>query len=215
MTGNGSGKIPLVHANRDSVNGSASGQNRLRRVVVLGIGNVLLSDEGVGVHVIRALAQRYVETDELEIVDGGTAGMELLPLLEGADHLIVVDAIRFGQPPASIVRLEREQVPAYFKTKLSPHQVGLSDVLAALAFKGAAPCRVVLIGVQPVKLLLGLELSYEVNACLQDVASMVTAELAAIGQAPHRSGDGCSTLGGEMGPGNLQKHPPLPHLPHP
>jgi hydrogenase maturation protease len=69
-------------------------------------------------------------------------------------------------------------VPAYFKTKLSPHQVGLSDVLAALAFKGTIPGQVVLIGVQPVKLSLGMDLSPEVNARLEEVVSMVQAELA-------------------------------------
>lgn len=147
------------------------------RVLVLGIGNELLSDEGVGIHALRALASQYDVDGEVELVDGGTTGMELLPQLEGAGHLIVVDAVRAGQPPASIVRLEGEQVPAYFKTKLSPHQVGLCDVLAALAFKGSAPRRVVLIGVQPVTMAVGLELSPEVEARLGDVVSFVVAEL--------------------------------------
>ncbi len=178
MTGESSGEIPLLSFVKDSVHGPVLEEELPERTVVLGIGNVLLSDEGVGVHAIKALAQRYEETKQVEIVDGGTAGMELLPLLEGAHHLIVVDAIRCGQPPASIVRLEGEQVPAYFKTKLSPHQVGLSDVLAALAFKGTIPGQVVLIGVQPVKLSLGMDLSPEVNARLEEVVSMVQAELA-------------------------------------
>jgi hydrogenase maturation protease len=178
VTGESSGEIPLLSFVKDSVHGPVLEEELPERTVVLGIGNVLLSDEGVGVHAIKALAQRYEETKQVEIVDGGTAGMELLPLLEGAHHLIVVDAIRCGQPPASIVRLEGEQVPAYFKTKLSPHQVGLSDVLAALAFKGTIPGQVVLIGVQPVKLSLGMDLSPEVNARLEEVVSMVRAELA-------------------------------------
>jgi hydrogenase maturation protease len=178
VTGESSGEIPLLSFVKDSVHGPVLEEELPERTVVLGIGNVLLSDEGVGVHAIKALAQRYEETKQVEIVDGGTAGMELFPLLEGAHHLIVVDAIRCGQPPASIVRLEGEQVPAYFKTKLSPHQVGLSDVLAALAFKGTIPGQVVLIGVQPVKLSLGMDLSPEVNARLEEVVSMVQAELA-------------------------------------
>jgi hydrogenase maturation protease len=153
------------------------------KVVILGIGNVLLSDEGVGVHAVRALVERYDLADEVEVVDGGTTGMELLPELEGAEHLIVIDAIRAGQPPASVVRLEGDQVPAFFKTKLSPHQVGLSDVLASLAFKGAAPGYVVLIGVQPVTLALGMELSPQVKARLEDVVILVVAELAASGHA--------------------------------
>ncbi len=178
MTRRSTGEIPLPSIVKDSVRGSVVEEELPERTVVLGIGNVLLSDEGVGVHAIKVLAQRYEQSNQVEFVDGGTAGMELLPLLEGAHHLIVVDAIRCGQPPASIVRLEGEQVPAYFKTKLSPHQIGLSDVLAALAFKGTVPGQVVLVGVQPVKLSLGMELSPEVSVRLEEVVSMVETELA-------------------------------------
>ncbi len=153
----------------------------MSKAIVLGIGNVLLSDEGVGVHAVKALVQQYDLGKDVEVVDGGTTGMELLPDLEGADHLVVIDAIRAGQPRASVVRLEGDQVPAFFKTKISPHQVGLSDVLAALAFKGHAPAHVVLIGVQPVTLSLGMNLSPEVNARLDDVLTLVVRELATCG----------------------------------
>jgi hydrogenase maturation protease len=151
------------------------------RVVVLGIGNLLMSDEGIGVHAVEALQRRFVLPDIVEVVDGGTTGMELLPDLQGAGHLIVIDAVRVGKPPGSVVRLEGDAVPAFFKTKLSPHQVGLSDVLAALRFSGSAPEHVVLIGVQPVSLDLKMELSPEVAARLDQVLDLVTAELAAIG----------------------------------
>ncbi len=153
----------------------------MSKIVVLGIGNVLLSDEGVGVHAVKALLQRYDLSAGVEVVDGGTTCMELLPELEGAEYLIVVDAIRIGRPPGSIVRLEGDQVPAFFKTKLSPHHVGLSDILAALAFKGSVPSHVGLIGVQPVTLSLGMELSPEVKARLDEVVGLVVAELAASG----------------------------------
>ncbi|HIJ38531.1 MAG TPA: HyaD/HybD family hydrogenase maturation endopeptidase [Rhodospirillaceae bacterium] len=153
------------------------------RVVVLGIGNVLMTDEGVGVHAIEALQNRYRLSDEVEVVDGGTTGMELLPMLHGVDHLIVVDAVRVGKPPASIVRLVDDDVPAFFKTKLSPHQVGLSDVLAALRFGGGAPQSVVLIGVQPVSLDLAMALSPEVAARMDEVLALVVSELVALGQS--------------------------------
>jgi hydrogenase maturation protease len=151
------------------------------RVVVLGIGNVLMSDEGIGVHAVEALQQRFVLPDNVEVVDGGTTGMELFPDLQGAQHLIVVDAVRVGEPPGTVVRLEGDEVPAFFKTKISPHQVGLSDVLAALRFSGGAPDHVVLIGVQPVSLELSMELSPQVAALIDQVLGMVTHELAAIG----------------------------------
>ena len=156
------------------------------RVVVLGIGNMLLSDEGVGVHAVEALQKAFVLPDDVEVVDGGTTGMELLPTLHGTDHLIVVDAVRVGKPPATVVRLVDDEVPAFFKTKLSPHQVGLSDVLAALRFGGGGPEHVVLIGVQPVSLDLSMELSPAVAACMDEVLDLVTAELGAIGRPATR-----------------------------
>lgn len=157
-----------------------SGVMRMR-VVVLGIGNVLMSDEGIGVHAVEALQQRYQLPDNVEVVDGGTTGMELLPDLHGAEQLIVVDAVRVGQPPATVVRMEGDEVPEFFKTKLSPHQVGLCDVLAALRFSGGAPERVVLIGVQPVSLEMKMELSPEVAERMDHILELLTGELAAIG----------------------------------
>jgi len=160
------------------MNDSMTMDRESERVMVLGIGNVLMSDEGVGCHAIKSLIERYDFADDVEVMDGGTTGMELLPLLEGVEHLIVVDAVRCGQPPATVVRLEGEQVPVFFKTKISPHQVGLSDVLAALSFKGSAPGRVVVIGVQPVTFDLAMELSPEVKARIDDVVDLIVLELA-------------------------------------
>ncbi|MDR3435181.1 HyaD/HybD family hydrogenase maturation endopeptidase [Telmatospirillum sp.] len=151
------------------------------RVVVLGIGNVLMSDEGIGVHAVDALQKRFALHDDVEVIDGGTTGMELLPDLEGAQYLVVIDAVRVGKPAGSVVRLEGDEVPAFFKTKLSPHQVGLSDVLAALRFSGGAPDHVILIGVQPASLDMGMDLSPTVAARMDEVLDLVTTELATIG----------------------------------
>ncbi|MDR3737006.1 MAG: HyaD/HybD family hydrogenase maturation endopeptidase [Acidobacteriaceae bacterium] len=162
--------------------GAREGSSLPSRVVVLGIGNTLMGDEGVGVHAVQTLLQRYDLAEQVAVIDGGTAGMELLPELENIDHLIVIDAVRCGQPPASVARMAGEQVPAFFKTKLSPHQVGLSDVLAALRFKGTAPGSIVLIGVQPKCMELGMELSPEVQTSLERVLTLVVGELAEAGQ---------------------------------
>jgi len=156
---------------------STSAPHKPRSAVVLGIGNTLMQDEGVGVHAVKALVRRYELDLSVRVVDGGTSCMELLPTLEGVDLLIVVDAVRMGQPPASVHRLEGDQVPTFFKTKLSPHQVGLSDLLATLAFLGSTPERIVLIGVQPVSLSLGMELSPEVKAQLEEMVRLVVSEL--------------------------------------
>ena len=119
--------------------------------------------------------------DGVDVVDGGTSGMDMLDLIDGRDHLIVVDAVSTGAPPATVVRLTDEDVPAFFRTKISPHQLGLSDVLAALTILDSAPAAITLIGIVPVALDLGLELSPTIAARLDDLVEMVRTDLAALG----------------------------------
>jgi hydrogenase maturation protease len=151
------------------------------RVVVLGIGNILLSDEGVGVRVVERLEHDYRLPDVVEVIDGGTCGMEMLEQLEDLDALIVVDCVRFGQPPATPVLLKGDDVPVFFKTKLSPHQVSLSDVLASLEFTSRAPKRTVIVGIQPASMELGMDLTPAVAARVDELLAMTVAELRAIG----------------------------------
>lgn len=151
------------------------------RIVVLGIGNILMTDEGVGPHTTAALERRYALPESVEVIDGGTAGMELIRHLSGVDHLIVVDSVRVHQPPATVVKMTGEQVPAFFRTRLSPHQVGLSDLLATLTVLGESPGTVTLIGVQPVSFEMGMDLSPEVAAKLDGIVEMVAEELRGFG----------------------------------
>jgi hydrogenase maturation protease len=151
------------------------------RIVVLGVGNILLSDEGVGVRVVERLEREYRLPPEVEIIDGGTCGMEMLEQLEDLDALIVVDCVRFGQPPATPVLLKGDDVPVFFKTKLSPHQVSLSDVLASLEFTNRAPKRTVIIGIQPASMELSMELTLVVNARMDEMLDMTLTELRAVG----------------------------------
>jgi hydrogenase maturation protease len=151
------------------------------RVVVLGAGNILLSDEGVGVRVIERLPLAYRLPPDVEIIDGGTCGMEMLEDLENLDALIMVDAIRGGKAPGTPIRLAGDAVPVFFKTKLSPHQIGLSDVLATLELIGKAPKYTVILGIQPVSLALGMELTPEVEEKMPELLRMVADELALLG----------------------------------
>ncbi|EXI67507.1 MAG: Hydrogenase 2 maturation protease [Candidatus Accumulibacter adjunctus] len=153
------------------------------RVVVLGVGNVLLSDEGLGVRAVERLQRTHRLPPEVEVIDGGTSGMELLEQIEGIDALIMVDAIRAGAPPATPIRLAGEALPVFFRTRLSPHQVGLSDVLASLEFLGRSPRHICILGLQPQSLALGMELSREVEEGMPALLGMVTAELASLGLA--------------------------------
>lgn len=151
------------------------------RIVVLGVGNILLSDEGVGVRAVEKLQRDFVLPAGVEVIDGGTTGMEMLEDLACAGHIIIVDAVRSGNAPASIVRLAGEQVPVFFRTKLSPHQIGLSDVLATLVLTGEQPGGVTVIGVEPLSLETAMALSPQVEAVLPEVVSLVVEELRQLG----------------------------------
>lgn len=150
-------------------------------VLVLGAGNILLSDEGIGVRVVEALQDRYRLAQDVEVLDGGTCGMDLLDVIAGRDHLIIVDAVNTGSPPGTLVRLADKDIPAVFRTKSSPHQLGLAEVLALLNLLETAPRHVTVIGVQPQSLDIGLALSPLIESRLEDMLKMLTAELAAIG----------------------------------
>ncbi|MDJ0950885.1 MAG: HyaD/HybD family hydrogenase maturation endopeptidase [Alphaproteobacteria bacterium] len=151
------------------------------RTLVLGLGNILLSDEGVGVRVVEALAADYRVPDEVEIVDGGTSGMDLMETVAGCDCLIVTDAVNADALPGTVLRFADDAVRAFFQTRLSPHQLGLSDLLAALTLTDEAPRRVILIGVVPADLSLGTELSETVAEARDAAAEMVARELDTLG----------------------------------
>jgi hydrogenase maturation protease len=150
------------------------------RVLVLGLGNTLLRDEGVGVRVIQVLAQRYVMPPEVEIVDGGTCGMELLDTIAGCNHLLICDAVRADAPAASLIRLADAQVPALFHNRYSPHQLGVADVLATLSLTDETPDSITLVGVVPKDLALGLELSSEVAQTAERAVECLAYELRAL-----------------------------------
>jgi len=153
-------------------------------VVVLGVGNVLMCDEGVGVHTVKALEERWELPEGVRCVDGGTSTQELLGDLEDLDHLIVIDAVNAGRAPGEVMRLEGEAVPAVFTTKLSPHQIGISDLLATLRFLGRAPRQILLFGVEPAVLTLDLELSPTVAARVPELCALVVDELTRLGLPP-------------------------------
>jgi hydrogenase maturation protease len=151
------------------------------RAVVLGVGNILLSDEGIGVHAVNALAARYELPPEVVVIDGGTSGMDCLDQIASADLLLIADCVRGGHEPGTLVRLGDGELNAFFTTKISPHQVGLSDVLATLNLHGIAPTRTVLIGAEPKSFSLGLEPTPELAAKLPAIVEALAAELKAAG----------------------------------
>lgn len=151
------------------------------KILVLGLGNLLLRDEGVGLHVLRRLETELELPEGLELLDGGTSGMDLLNDLIDRDAVIVIDAIKSAAAPGTVVRLADDEVPAFFQTRFSPHQIGLVDVLAALELMEAKPREVILIGIVPEDLELGLELSPRVAEGAARAFEMALRELRRLG----------------------------------
>lgn len=146
-------------------------------VLVLGIGNLIMMDDGIGVRVVQLLAERFRFPGEVTIVDGGTLGLDLLPKLEGVARLLVVDAVETGKSPGTLVRLSGDDVPFALETKVSPHQMGLKDLLAVASLLGSLPGELVLLGIQPELIELGTDLSPSVEAQLEPLVGNVVKEL--------------------------------------
>jgi hydrogenase maturation protease len=153
----------------------------VRPVLVLGMGNVLLEDEGLGVRALETLNARYRLPDEVELLDGGTSGMSLLDQISGREHLIVLDAVQTGDPPGTLVRLADSDVPVYFSMRISPHQLGLSDVLASLEFSGEKPANVIVLGLVPQSLEMSLDLSGLIQQRLDVLVTAAADELQRLG----------------------------------
>ena len=159
----------------------------MKKTLVLGLGNILLSDDGVGVRVVERLLQEYIFPHEVQVMDGGTLGLDLLHYVEDVDRLLVVDALDVKAKPGTLARLADEEVPAFLAPKISPHQMGLVDLLAASRLSGHLPAELVLWGVQPESLEVGLELSPTVAAQVDSLVERVLAELSQWGASPVRN----------------------------
>ncbi len=159
---------------------------KVGKALVLGLGNILLSDEGLGVRVVQRLGESYRFPPEIRVMDGGTLGLDLLPYLEGVDHLLVIDALELGEEPGTIARLVGDEVPASLSLKISPHQMGLADLLAAARLQGLYPKEVVLLGMQPGSIDPGLDLSPPVEAQVDRLIDEVLMELKGWGYGPCR-----------------------------
>jgi hydrogenase maturation protease len=149
------------------------------KVLILGIGNLILKDEGIGVHVVRALQEKKLPP-ELDIVDGGTATMDLLSVIYESDRIIVIDALKAGGKPGTIYRCLPEDLMETPERPLSLHQLGLLDVLG-MSRRLGANASVVIIGVEPKEISWGLELTEELQAAVPRLIEAVVKELRGLG----------------------------------
>jgi len=148
-------------------------------ILVMGLGNILLSDESAGIKVIENLQARYTIPDTIEVIDGGTMGMELLPYFDGKRRVIIIDAVDAGYPPGTVTRIEN--LPAFFQNRMSPHQIGLIDILALVKLEENVPPELVLFGIQPEKIDAGLDMSSVVKDQIDYLLSKVVEELGTLG----------------------------------
>ena len=147
------------------------------RAVVLGIGNTILTDEAAGVRVVEALEHGYALPANVLAIDGGTSGMEMIEDLSDLDFLIVVDVVKTGAAPGTVVKIDGADIPVFFRSQLSPHQIALPDVLASLELLGTMPKEIVVLGVEPISLELGMEMTTTVAERIPQLVGMVVGEL--------------------------------------
>lgn len=148
------------------------------RVLVLGVGNLLLKDEGFGVRVIQAMEERGVPLPpDVTLMDGGTAGFALMNPIAEAERVVVVDVVKGGQPPGTMYRFDTKELGVKRMPMDSLHQVDFYQVLEALEQTGERPEQVVVIGCEPKVIDVGLDLSPEVAGQIDKAIDLVLAEL--------------------------------------
>ena len=148
------------------------------RTLIYGAGNTLVSDEGFGVHLVDYLQRRWAFPAEVELLDGGTLGIMTGYKVEEVDHLILVDVLDVSGPPGEIRRYDlHDLLLDRLPVKLSPHQIGIQEMLSLSALRGRLPRSATLFGVIPASYAAGLELSPPLVAALEPVAALVVAEL--------------------------------------
>lgn len=157
-------------------------------VVVLGLGNLLMEDEGVGIHALRTLQEEYSFEPQIELIDGGTSGLDLLPFFKADGRMIMLDAMTFDQPPGTIGRVENEDILARLNTKTSVHHLGLSDLMAMARLTEVVPKEIILFGVQPESIELEVELTETVKNAIPKLIVYVIEQLKAWGVTASKKG---------------------------
>jgi hydrogenase maturation protease len=152
-----------------------------QRILILGVGNVLLKDEGVGVRIIHELEARFDFAPNVRLVDGGVLGLSLMGTMMEADQVIVVDAVRGGDEPGTLYRFDWEAKPEHIQYKDTLHQIDLMETMGTLPLIGDPP-KVTVLGVEYEDIdNWGLELTPKVEKAVEPLLALVVKELAALG----------------------------------
>jgi len=144
------------------------------RTLVLGLGNRVMTDDSAGLVALERFRECYEVPDCVDYMDGGTLGLDLLVYMEGYGNILICDCVmRRGDSPGSVLRVEEAEVEAIFQKCLSPHQMGLKDLIALLHLQGRMPNQLTVVGVEGKNIELGLELSPEVEAAVPAMTEMM------------------------------------------
>jgi hydrogenase maturation protease len=149
---------------------------RPSNILVLGLGNLVHADDGLGVHAIQRLVADPRVSPDVVLMDGGTQGLSLLPHVADYTRLLVIDALDAGEPPGTIMRIEGQAL-RHMPGKPSVHQLGFADLLSALELLGEMPEEIVLLGVQPLSTEWSAELTPPVTQALDPLLEAVMEQL--------------------------------------
>jgi hydrogenase maturation protease len=157
-----------------------------RKVTILGVGNLLFRDEGLGIHVIERLEAEFVFPEHVSLADGGTLGLSLLGVVTAADDLIIVDAVRKGGEPGTLYRMAGKDLPYRVMAKNSLHQVDLLETMTLCRVLDHSP-EMVVIGVEPADIeSMGIKLTPIVASKVEPLVAMIVKELDDLGSPCHR-----------------------------
>jgi hydrogenase maturation protease len=150
----------------------------MKKILIVGLGNILLQDEGVGIHVIEKLRKETDISPEVELIEGETRGLALLPLLTKGTFIIFVDAMEFEGVSGKIKVLRGNEIISANSKPISVHEVGLGDIISLITLtEGIEPPKIVLVGVKPVNLGTGLQLSPVVERSIPEIIQIIKQEV--------------------------------------
>lgn len=144
----------------------------MSEITVLGVGNLIMGDDGIGPAILERVQASHGTDPRIHFEDGGLGGMQLLDVVQQCRRLLILDAVGSDLPPGSVVRVSGDQVPRLLSTKLSPHQVGLLDVLSAARLLGDEPDAVEVVGVVPERVWLNLGMTAQAEAAIEPAARL-------------------------------------------
>ncbi|PLX42269.1 MAG: hypothetical protein C0609_09840 [Deltaproteobacteria bacterium] len=147
------------------------------RTLILGLGNRVMSDDSAGPVALDLLLERYELPPTVDTLDGGTLGLELLTYMEGYGAIILLDCVMRGGIPGDLVEVDEEEIETVFERALSPHQMGIKDLVAVLRLQGRTPEKMVVVGVEGESVLPGIELSAPVKASMDVLVERVVSVL--------------------------------------